>query len=207
MLAFEKEGKTAVILSDGARAVGIIGIADEVRAESDGAIKRLKAGGIERVVMLTGDNQGTAEAIARRLSIDEYLAELMPEDKTDIIKDLTARYGRVAMVGDGVNDAPAMAAAGMGIAMGAAGTDTALETADIALMADDLSKLPFVMRLSRRTLMVIKQNIALSLLVKAAFIVLAMSGTVTLWMAVAADMGASLLVIFNGLSLLATRDA
>ena len=206
MLEFEQEAKTAVILSNENQAIGIIGIADEVRAESGDAMERLKACGIEKIVMLTGDNKGTAQAIARRLPIDEYYAELMPEDKSMIIKDLTTKYGRVAMVGDGVNDAPAMAAAAMGIAMGAAGTDTALETADIALMADDLSKLPFFLRVSKRTLRVIKQNIVFSLLVKGVFITLATSGVATLWMAVAADMGASLVVIFNGLSLLATRD-
>ncbi len=207
MKEFERDGKTAVILVHKDRVIGIIGVADEVRKESAVTIDELKRGGVEKVIMLTGDNNGTAEAIASSLSVDEYYAELMPEDKSRIIKELIERYGKVAMVGDGVNDAPALAAASAGIAMGAAGTDTALETADIALMADDLSKLPSFIRLSRRTLSVIKQNISFSLVVKGVFIVLAMSGMATLWMAVAADMGASLAVIFNGLRLLAMTES
>jgi Cd2+/Zn2+-exporting ATPase len=126
----------------------------------------------------------------------------MPEDKAAIVKGLMEKYGKVAMVGDGVNDAPPMAVASAGIAMGTIGTDTALETADIALMTDDLSRLPFVMQLSRKTLSVIKQNIGFALLTKGVFIALAIPGLATLWMAVGADMGASLLVIFNGLRLL-----
>jgi len=206
MLDFEKERKTAVILTDEGQAVGIIAIADEVRKESASAIQRLKANGIEKVVMLTGDNKGTAEAIGGSLSIDEYHAELMPEDKATIVKDLMDRYGKVAMVGDGVNDAPSMAVASVGIAMGTIGTDTALETADIALMTDDLSRLPFVMKLSRKTLGIIKQNITLSLFIKGVFITLAIPGVATLWMAVGADMGASILVIFNGLRLIALKE-
>jgi len=207
MLEFEKEKKTAVILASQDQAFGFIAIADQARDESALAIQHLKANGVEKVVMLTGDNKGTANAIARALSIDEYHAELMPEDKSTIVKDLEKKYGKIAMVGDGVNDAPAMAAASMGIAMGAIGTDTALETADVALMTDDLSKLPFFLWLSRKTLRVIKQNIAFSLLTKAVFIALAIPGLATLWMAVGADMGASILVILNGLTLLRTREA
>jgi Cd2+/Zn2+-exporting ATPase len=206
MPELERERKTAVILTNQNEALGIIAIADQVRQESPSAVQQLKTRGIEKMVMLTGDNRGTAEAIAGSLQIAEYHAELMPEDKAAIVKSLTEKYGKVAMVGDGVNDAPAMAAASMGIAMGAIGTDTALETADIALMTDDLSKLPFLLKLSKRTLGVIKQNIAFSLLVKGVFIALAVPGMATLWMAVGADMGASILVIFNGLRLLATRE-
>ncbi|MFQ6078896.1 MAG: heavy metal translocating P-type ATPase, partial [Thermodesulfobacteriota bacterium] len=206
LLDFEKARKTAVILASEDQAIGIIAIADEVREESASAIQRLKANGIKRVVMLTGDNKGTAEAIGRSLSIDDYHAELMPEDKVTMVKDLMEKYNKVAMVGDGVNDAPSMAVASAGIAMGTIGTDTALETADIALMTDDLSRLPFVMELSRKTLGIIKQNIAFSLLIKGVFIALAIPGLATLWMAVGADMGASLLVIFNGLRLLAIRE-
>jgi len=140
--------------------------------------------------------------VADACGVDEFRAELLPEDKVQAVESLTRQYGRVAMVGDGVNDAPAMAAANLAIAMGAAGTDAAIETADIALMSDDLSKIPWLVRHSRRTLAVIQQNIVFALGLKLLFIVLALSGLATLWMAIAADMGASLLVIFNGLRLL-----
>jgi Cd2+/Zn2+-exporting ATPase len=182
---------------------GIIALADTVRGRSRVAVAGLREAGIQRTVMLTGDNEGTARAIAAQVGVDEFRANLLPEDKVGAIDALLAEYGRVAMVGDGVNDAPALARATVGIAMGAAGTDTALETADIALMADDLSRLPLAMRLSRRALGVIKQNIGLSLLIKAVFLALALPGYATLWMAVFADMGASLIVILNGMRLLA----
>jgi Cd2+/Zn2+-exporting ATPase len=181
---------------------GIIALADTVRGRSQVAIAALQEAGIQRTVMLTGDNEGTARAIAAQVGVDEFRADLLPEDKVGAIDALLAEYGRVAMVGDGVNDAPALARATVGIAMGAAGTDTALETADIALMADDLSRLPLAMRLSRRALGVVKQNIGLSLLIKAVFLALALPGYATLWMAVFADMGASLIVILNGMRLL-----
>jgi Cd2+/Zn2+-exporting ATPase len=182
---------------------GIIALADTVRGRSRVAVAALREAGIQRTVMLTGDNEGTARAVAAQVGVDEFRANLLPEDKVGAIDALLAEYGRVAMVGDGVNDAPALARATVGIAMGAAGTDTALETADIALMADDLSRLPLAMRLSRRALGVIKQNIGLSLLIKAVFLALALPGYATLWMAVFADMGASLIVILNGMRLLA----
>jgi Cd2+/Zn2+-exporting ATPase len=153
-------------------------------------------------VMLTGDNRGTAEAIARETGIDEVRAEMLPLEKVAAIDQLVARHGQVAMIGDGVNDAPAMARATLSVAMGAAGSDAAIETADVALMSDDLSKLPWLIRHSRRTLAVIRQNIVFSLLVKAVFVVLTFAGHASLWAAIAADMGASLLVIFNGLRLL-----
>jgi Cd2+/Zn2+-exporting ATPase len=181
---------------------GIIALADMVRGRSREAIAALREAGIQHTVMLTGDNEGTARAIAAQVGVDEFRSDLLPEDKVDAIDTLLAEYGRVAMVGDGVNDAPALARATVGIAMGAAGTDTALETADIALMADDLSRLPLAMRLSRRALGVVKQNIGLSLLFKAVFLALALPGYATLWMAVFADMGASLIVILNGMRLL-----
>ena len=202
MELLEKESKTTVILADETKALGILAIADEVRPESRSALQDLKSGGVEKILMLTGDNEETARAIAENLGIKDYRAELLPEGKTQIVKQLVKEHGRVAMVGDGVNDAPPMAAASIGIAMGAIGTDTALETADIALMTDDLSRLPFLLHLSRKTLRIIKQNIFFSLLIKVIFVVLAFPGLVTLWMAVGADMGASLLVILNGLRLL-----
>jgi Cd2+/Zn2+-exporting ATPase len=152
--------------------------------------------------MLTGDNQPTAQAIARETGVDEVHAELLPADKVTVVESLVAKYGDVAMVGDGVNDAPAMGRATLGVAMGAAGSDAAIETADIALMSDDLSKLPWLIRHARRTLTVIRQNIGFSLAVKALFLVLTFVGHASLWAAIAADMGASLLVIFNGLRLL-----
>ncbi len=160
--------------------------------------------GIKRLVMLTGDNQGTADAVAGQVGVDASVAELLSEDKVTAVEDLVTRYGSVAMVGDGVNDAPSLARASLGIAMGAAGSDAAIETADIALMSDDISKLPWLVRHSRRTLAIIRENIALSLAVKAAFVFLTFLGYATLWGAIAADMGASLVVIFNGLRLLRT---
>jgi Cd2+/Zn2+-exporting ATPase len=155
--------------------------------------------------MLTGDNRTTADAIARDLGIDEVHAELLPEDKVKKVEELVARYGIVAMVGDGVNDAPALARASLGIAMGAIGSDAAIETADVALMTDDISKLPWLVRHAKRTLATIRQNIVFSLGVKAAFMVLTFAGFATLWGAIAADVGASLLVVANALRLLRER--
>ncbi|MFQ5658285.1 MAG: heavy metal translocating P-type ATPase [Candidatus Methylomirabilales bacterium] len=200
----ERAGKSAVILGTETAAIGIIAIADQIREQMSEVLQALRAPGMQRLVMLTGDNRGTAEAVARYLGIEEYQADLLPAEKVEKVRELRNRYGTVAMVGDGVNDAPALASASIGIAMGAAGTDQALETADVALMADDLSKLPFAIRLSRHAVQIVKQNIALSLLVKALFLALAVPGFATLWMAVGADMGASLLVVFNGLRLLRT---
>ncbi|MFQ5990352.1 MAG: heavy metal translocating P-type ATPase, partial [Candidatus Methylomirabilales bacterium] len=198
----ERAGKTAVILGTETAAVGIIAIADQLREQVSEVLQALRGPGMQKLVMLTGDNRGTAEAVARHLGIEEYQADLLPADKVEKVRELRNRYGTVAMVGDGVNDAPALASASIGIAMAAAGTDQALETADVALMADDLSKLPFAITLGRRAVQIVKQNIALSLLIKALFLALAIPGFATLWMAVGADMGASLLVVFNGLRLL-----
>jgi Cd2+/Zn2+-exporting ATPase len=197
-------GRTAVLLAVGERLIGILGVGDAVREAGRDAIALLRRQGVERVVMLTGDNAAAARAIAEALGLDDVQAELLPQDKVAAVQALKRRYARVAMVGDGVNDAPALAAADVGIAMGVAGTDAALETADVALMADDLLKLPFAFRLSRRTLFNIKTNIVVSIGLKAAFLVLGVLGLATLWMAVVADMGASLLVIANGLRLLRT---
>jgi Cd2+/Zn2+-exporting ATPase len=152
--------------------------------------------------MLTGDNQGTASVVGAETGVDEVRAELLPADKVAAVESLVAELGTVAMVGDGVNDAPAMARATVGIAMGAVGSDAAIETADIALMSDDLAKLPWLIRHSRRTLAIIRQNIAFSLSVKGLFTVLTFMGAASLWGAIAADMGASLLVVLNGLRLL-----
>jgi Cd2+/Zn2+-exporting ATPase len=155
--------------------------------------------------MLTGDSQGTARAVATELGVDEFRAELMPEDKVAAIEELRRRFKAVAMVGDGVNDAPALASADLGIVMGAAGSDAALETADVALMADELLRIPYALRLSRATLRNIKTNLAISLVMKAAFVVAAVAGVATLWMAVVADTGASVIVIANALRLLRAK--
>lgn len=203
---FESEGKTGVLITNENEPLGAIAIADEIRPEAKQAIRLLKSNGIKKIVMLTGDNSGTAQAVAKQIGVDEFHAELLPDDKVKIIRELEDQGERVAFVGDGVNDAPALATATVGLAMGAAGTDVALETADIALMGDDLSKLSFAIKLSRRTLSIIKQNIWFSIGIKAVFLVLAFLGYATLWMAVAADMGASLLVIINGLRALKIRD-
>lgn len=198
----QNQGQTVMALGDEERVHGLIAVADVLRPDSGNTIKKLKEAGIEKVVMLTGDNDKTAAAIARQVGVDEFRSELLPEDKMDAVQNLLAEYHKVAMVGDGINDAPALASSTVGIAMGAAGTDTALETADIALMADDLAKLPYTIRLSRKTLRIIKQNIVLSLAIKAAILSLVIPGWLTLWLAVVGDMGSSLLVTLNGMRLL-----
>jgi len=200
--AVAASGRTAVLVARTGRPLGIIALADQTREAARDTVEMLRRQGVEHVVMLTGDNRATAEALARELGVDEVHAELLPHDKVQVVHTLRKKYGTVAMVGDGVNDAPALAAADVGIAMGAAGTDAALETADIALMADELLKIPFALRLGRSTLRNIQMNITLSLGLKAVFLCLAIIGSATLWMAVVADMGASLLVIANGMRLL-----
>src|SRR5581483_4438646 len=201
-----EQGKTAVLLFSANKPVGVIAVADQVRPQAAQAIQSLRWLGLKRILMLTGDNEKTANGIADQLKITDYRAELLPDDKVVAVQEMTNSGDHVAFVGDGVNDAPAMAAATVGIVMGAAGTDVALETADIALMADDLSRIPFAIRLSRQTLAIVKQNIWFSITVKGIFMVLAVTGWATLWMAVAADMGASLAVIANGLRTLRAKD-
>ena len=181
---------------------GVIALADRVRPHAAAALRELHGAGIQRIVMLTGDNEATARAVAGDLGqpgIDEVRAGLLPDDKVAAIKDLRRGGAKVIMVGDGINDAPALAAADVGVAMGSAGTDVALETADIALMADDLTKLAATVRFARKAERIIRTNIAFAIVTKAAFVVLAVAGLATLWMAVLADMGASLIVIANGL--------
>ena len=202
----EKQGKTAVIVTRGARVLGILAVADRVRETSKAALADLHALGV-RTLMLTGDNSHTATAIAREVGIDDARGDQMPEDKLAAIGAELRAYGTVGMVGDGINDAPALAKSSIGFAMGTAGTDTAIETADVALMDDDLRKIPEFIRLSRATAAVLKQNIALALGIKLIFLVLAIAGQATLWMAVFADMGASLLVVFNGMRLLRPRGS
>ncbi|GAK33938.1 MAG: heavy metal translocating P-type ATPase [Alphaproteobacteria bacterium HGW-Alphaproteobacteria-3] len=205
--ALEAGGKTVIAVGNPRHVCGLIAVADTVRPEAREIMQQLHATGIGHVVMLTGDNRVTANAIARDLGIDEVHAELLPDDKVKKIEELVARYGTVAMVGDGVNDAPALARANLGIAMGAIGSDAAIETADIALMTDDISKLPWLVRHSKRTLAIIRQNIVFSLGVKAVFMGLTFAGFATLWGAIAADIGASLLVIANALRLLRLRES
>jgi len=200
------EGKTVMLLGNEKRILGVIALADRLRENSRASVKSLKESGIRHIVMLTGDNETTARAIASQVGTDDFRANLLPEDKVAVIKDLLAKYGKVAMVGDGINDAPAMALSTVGVAMGTAGTDTALETADIALMSDDLSKLSFAVRLSRKTIGIIKQNIALALLIKGIIFLLVIPGWLTLWLAVIADTGSALLVTLNGMRLVGEKS-
>jgi len=203
----EGKGQTVVVIKDQCcNSACYLAISDSLRAGVPETLAEVKHAGVERTVMLTGDNPFIAEAIAQKAGIDELHAGLLPEDKVRVVEALQERYGRVAMVGDGVNDAPAMAKASVGIAMGAAGSDTALETADVALMNDDLSRLPFAIRLSRRAARIVRANIAFSLLIKLVFLALAIGGISTLWLAVLADTGASLVVTLNGLRMLAFRE-
>lgn len=197
----EAEGKTAIVICNEAAPLAVIAVADTVRETSRQAIVELHALGI-RTLMLTGDNDLTAKAIAKNVGIDDARGNLLPEDKLSVINEELIKYGTVGMVGDGINDAPALAKSSIGFAMGAAGTDTALETADVALMDDDLRKIPHFIRLSIKAAGILKQNIIIALSIKAVFLVLAFMGVATLWMAVFADMGASLIVVFNGLRLL-----
>jgi Cd2+/Zn2+-exporting ATPase len=197
----ENQGRTLAILACDEEVLALFAVADTLKETSREAVADLHRLGVASA-MLTGDNLATAASIARQAGIDAVRANLLPEDKGAVIEDLRRRHGPVAMVGDGINDAPALARADIGVAMGAAGTDTAMEAADIVIMNDDLRRIPETIRLSRRTHGVLWQNIALALGIKAVFLVLALAGNATMWMAVFADMGASLLVVFNGLRLL-----
>jgi Cd2+/Zn2+-exporting ATPase len=202
----ERQGKTAILLMDEATVLGIFAVADTVKETSREAVADLQALGV-RTLMLTGDNQHTASAIASQVGISEARGDQLPEDKLKTIESLVGGDGQVGMVGDGINDSPALARADIGFAMGAAGTDTAIETADVALMDDDLRKIPAFIRLSRSTAAILTQNIVLALGIKAVFLVLTFTGQATMWMAVFADMGASMLVVFNGLRLLKRKTA
>jgi Cd2+/Zn2+-exporting ATPase len=196
----EEDGKTAILVGN-QECMGIIAVMDKIRDNAPETVSILKKKGM-RVVMLTGDNGRIAKTIANKLGINEYHAGLLPEDKVRIVEELNHEYGTVVMIGDGVNDAPALAKSTVGIAMGAIGSDVALETADIALMHDDISKLPYLLKLSKKTLGIVKENIFTSITVKGSFAILAFPGIVTLWMAVAfGDMGLSLLVIVNAMRL------
>ncbi|MDE2441770.1 MAG: HAD-IC family P-type ATPase, partial [Betaproteobacteria bacterium] len=197
----ERLGRTVSLLADDRHVLALFAVADTVKETSKQAIAELKILGI-RAVMLTGDNSSTAKAIAEQVGIEDVQANLLPQDKQAMIRQLGANNVPVAMVGDGVNDSPSLAAAAVGFSMGAAGTDTAKEAADVLIMTDDLRRVPETVLLSKQTYRVLWQNITLALGIKAVFFVLAVLGNATMWMAVFADMGASLLVVFNGLRLL-----
>ena len=198
----QSEGNTVILAAEDGVYKGFIAVADPIRSTSSKVLRDLKDAGIRHTVMLTGDHERTANAIAAKLGMTDVEAGLMPEQKLTAIKKLKEKYGAVAMVGDGVNDAPALAASTVGIAMGGAGTDAALETADVALMADDLEKLPYTIRLSRKALHIIKENIIFALGLKIVALLLIIPGWLTLWIAIFADMGATLLVVLNSLRLL-----
>lgn len=196
------EGLTSVVVGEENRILGVIEIADAIRADAKATISELHDLGVEKLIMLTGDNRRTAQLVAGQVGIDEVQAELLPEDKVAAVEMLTRKHDVVAMIGDGINDAPAMARADFAIAMGAIGSDAAIETADVALMTDDLAKVPWLISHSRSTMAIIRQNIGFSLFVKAAFVLLTLVGFATMWGAIAADVGASLLVVANALRLL-----
>ena len=201
LVRLERQGKTVVLLAAEGRVLAALAVADTVKETSRSAVAELHALGV-KTLMLTGDNAHTAQAIAREVGIDEAQGNQRPEDKLKAIEAMVGARRVVGMVGDGINDAPALARADIGFAMGAAGTDTAIETADVALMDDDLRKIPYFIRLSRSTALILSQNIVMALGIKVVFVVLTFLGKATMWMAVFADMGASLLVVFNGLRLL-----
>lgn len=204
--SLQQQGKTAMLVGTETELLAIVAVADEVRPSSKEVIRKLHEAGIAKTVMLTGDNKRTAHAIGQAIGVADIQAELLPEDKLRFIKQWQKKHGNVAMVGDGVNDAPALAAATVGIAMGKAGTDTALETADIALMGDDLKKLPFTVKLSRKTLNIIKANIAFAIVIKLAALLLVVPGWLTLWIAILSDMGATLLVALNSMRLIGVKE-
>ena len=201
------QGLTVVVVGEEDHVCGFITLADQIRPNAATAVSALRDAGIKHVVMLTGDNHATGDSVGKEVGVDEVRAEMLPEDKLTVIAELVSHYHEVAMVGDGVNDAPALARATIGIAMGAVGTDAALETADVVLMSDDLSKLAWLIRHSRRTMRIIHQNIGLSLATKLIFVILTLTGNASLWAAIVADTGTSLLVIFNGLRLLAIEHS
>jgi Cd2+/Zn2+-exporting ATPase len=202
---YERDGKTVVILASEQEVLGLVAIADELRSEGTSTVDALHALGVQHVALFTGDNSGSAQAAARQLGVDEVRSEMLPGEKLKAVERLKEKFQTVAMVGDGVNDAPALAAADVGIAMGATGSDTSLETADVVLMSDDISKIPYAIGLGKKTVSVIRQNVALALVTKLTFIVLGVFGMTSLWLAILADDGATLLVILNGLRLLRKR--
>jgi Zn2+/Cd2+-exporting ATPase len=201
----KEQGHSLVLVAANGVAIGAVAFSDRPREMAREAIELMREQGVKWVAMLTGDHERTAARVAEELGVDEYYAELLPQQKHECVRSLSRRHGAVLMVGDGINDAPAIAAADVGIAMGAAGSDVALETADVALMSDELLRVPYAIRLARATLRNVRMNVAISLALKAAFLVLAVGGAATLWMAVLADTGASVIVVGNALRLLRAR--
>lgn len=202
LINLENQGKTVMLMGTKDVLYGVIAVADTLRDNSKEAVEALREAGMKHIAMLTGDNKRAAAAIAKEVGLDAFYSELLPEDKVAAVERLIHDYGSVIMVGDGVNDAPAMAKSNIGVAMGVAGSDTALETADIALMADDLGKLAYVIKLSRKTVNIIKENIGFSIGIKIIFVLCTFAGMVDLWLAVLADMGSSILVTLNGMRLM-----
>jgi Cd2+/Zn2+-exporting ATPase len=196
--AAEREGQTTMLICDGERVIGYLAVQDEPRSGTKEVLAELKAEGIH-TVMLTGDNRSVAERVAGEVGIDKVFASLLPAEKLERLNTLKQEYGQVVMVGDGINDSPALAQADIGVAMGGAGNAQVLETADVVLMKDDLSRLPFAVRLSRRVNSLIRQNVVVSLGVKTLVAIAAMAGLTPLWVAVFADIGISLIVTLNGL--------
>jgi Cd2+/Zn2+-exporting ATPase len=203
--AIRRDGHTVVFVAVDRVVLGAIAVTDPIRETARETLDLLRSHGISHVAMLTGDHASSARVVAEALAVDDYGAGLLPQDKHDRVLALRAAHGAILMVGDGVNDAPALAAADVGVAMGAAGSDAALETADIALMSDELLKIPYALRLARATLFNVKSNVLVSLVLKAAFLIMAITGSATLWMAVLADTGASVIVVANALRLLRAR--
>lgn len=206
IVSLQQQGKTVMLAGTANSIEAIIAVADEVRETSQESLRRLHDAGIKETVMLTGDNQSTANAIGEQVGVTDVRSELLPQNKLEVIKQLKSRHKRVAMVGDGVNDAPALAASTVGIAMGSAGTDAALETADVALMGDDLNKLPFTIKLSRKTLNIIKANIVFAIGIKIIALLLVIPGWLTLWIAILSDMGATVLVALNSMRLMRVKE-
>ena len=202
----QEQGKTIIVIGTKEKVIGLISVTDTIRETTIDTLANLKDVGMKDIVMLTGDNEGTAQLISEKTSITRHFAELLPEDKVKALKQLQKEGDQVAMVGDGINDAPALATADLGIAMGGTGTDTAMETADVVLMADNIEKLPYTMNLSRKAITIIKQNIWFALLIKLAALILIFPGWLTLWMAVLSDTGAAIIVILNALRLLTVKE-
>ncbi len=202
----QNQGQTVIIVGDEREPIGIIAIRDSARHQSGTVVDQLKRLGIDHIVLLSGDHAASVRTTARAVGIETFAAGLLPAEKVEMIQRLKHSYGAVAMVGDGINDAPALAASSVGIAMGVSGTDAALENADVVLMGDNVERLPDLVALSRKAMTIIKQNVALALTLKLLFLVLSVTGTATLWMALLADDGAALAVILNGLRMLSRRD-